>query len=173
MGLIILFGLVTIAGVLYFIYDMHNQENRARILRVYRLQKKACTWGTWLTCINIQCRIFIQNEPSCRCSNPWKRPENRHFRKIKVPLTQLEPPYKNLEPLNFCTEALIFPKEAPFRGEKGSLYRKCINIWCARCLRCTPVAYGNPYSYSDIQNGWPDVVTLKCIREYANLNDVR
>ena len=26
MGLIILFGLVTIAGVLYFIYDMHDQK---------------------------------------------------------------------------------------------------------------------------------------------------
>ena len=28
MGLIILFGLVTIAGVLYFISDMHNQKKR-------------------------------------------------------------------------------------------------------------------------------------------------
>lgn len=26
MGLIVLFGLVTIAGVLYFIYDMRNQK---------------------------------------------------------------------------------------------------------------------------------------------------
>ena len=30
MGLIILFGLVTIAGVLYYLYDMHNQKKIER-----------------------------------------------------------------------------------------------------------------------------------------------
>ncbi len=30
MGLLILFGLVTIAGVLYFLYDMHNQKKMER-----------------------------------------------------------------------------------------------------------------------------------------------
>ena len=30
MGLLILFGLVTIAGIVYFIYDMHNQKKIER-----------------------------------------------------------------------------------------------------------------------------------------------
>ena len=30
MGLIFLFGLVTIAGVLYYLYDMHNQKKIER-----------------------------------------------------------------------------------------------------------------------------------------------
>ena len=30
MGLLILFGLVTIAGIVYFIYDMHNQKKTER-----------------------------------------------------------------------------------------------------------------------------------------------
>ena len=30
MGLIILFGLVTVAGVLYYLYDMHNQKKIER-----------------------------------------------------------------------------------------------------------------------------------------------
>jgi len=33
MGLMILFGLVTIAGILYYVYDMHNsKEDRKGIL---------------------------------------------------------------------------------------------------------------------------------------------
>ena len=46
MGLIILFGLVTIAGVLYYLYDMHNQKKIERGYWSTGLQG-AGDWSFW------------------------------------------------------------------------------------------------------------------------------